>query len=165
MPLTLTLKLDLDMVKMYYHTKNGVSVSTASKVIVWTNRQTDTHTHATKRFPLPHTREVNVQNLDVDSPLGLLHVVGFYFLAQIIFLFTHIYLYLYSFRSPKTIQSPANRPTCYGRHRYVSTGGLGSAGRELTVILRMVLMKWGACRSLLCVLSTWEGNASIRPIR
>ena len=40
-PMTLILKLDLDIVKMYHHTKNEVSMSTASKVIA----QTDTHTH------------------------------------------------------------------------------------------------------------------------
>ena len=38
--MTLILKLDLDMVKMYHHTKNEVSTSTGSKVIA----QTDTHT-------------------------------------------------------------------------------------------------------------------------
>ena len=31
-PMTLTLKLDLDVVKMYHHTKNEISVSTASIV-------------------------------------------------------------------------------------------------------------------------------------
>ena len=39
--MTSILKLDLDIVKMYHHTKNEVSMSTASKVIA----QTDTHTH------------------------------------------------------------------------------------------------------------------------
>ena len=44
--MTLIFVLDLDMVKMYHHTKNEVSVSTASKVIAWTDRHrhTDTHT-------------------------------------------------------------------------------------------------------------------------
>ena len=32
-PMTLILNLDLDIVKMYHHTKNEVSMSTASKVI------------------------------------------------------------------------------------------------------------------------------------
>ena len=49
--MTLTLKHDLDIVKMYHHTKNEVSMSTGSKVIAQTGKhtykQTDrlTHTH------------------------------------------------------------------------------------------------------------------------
>ena len=49
--MTLILKLYLDMVKMYLHTKNEVSMSSGSKVIAWTDRNTDrqtdrqTHTH------------------------------------------------------------------------------------------------------------------------
>ena len=59
-PMILILEPDLDIVKMYHHTKSEVSLSTGSKVIA----QTDTHTHAhihthtTKTLPLPHTREV-----------------------------------------------------------------------------------------------------------
>ena len=48
----LILKLDLDMVKMYHHTKNEVSMSNYSKVIALT----DTHTDTTKTLPPPHTR-------------------------------------------------------------------------------------------------------------
>ena len=47
-PMTLILKLDLDMVKMYLHTKNEVPMSSGSKVIAWTDRNTDnrhTDTH------------------------------------------------------------------------------------------------------------------------
>ena len=44
--MTLILKLDLDIVKMYHHTKNEVSMSTGSKVIVQTDKHT--HTHVTK---------------------------------------------------------------------------------------------------------------------
>ena len=44
MTLTLILKLDLNMVKMYHHTKNEVSMWTASKVIAWTEIHTDRHT-------------------------------------------------------------------------------------------------------------------------
>ena len=52
-PMTLVLKLDLDVVKMSHHTKNEVSRSTHSKVIACTDtqthrhtdRQTHTHTH------------------------------------------------------------------------------------------------------------------------
>ena len=58
--MTLILKLDLDIVKMYHHTKNEVSMSTGSKVIAWTEQtqthrqthtQTDTHTDTTKTLP------------------------------------------------------------------------------------------------------------------
>ena len=42
--MTLKLKLDLDMVKMYLHTKNEVSMSRGSKVIAWTGRNTNRHT-------------------------------------------------------------------------------------------------------------------------
>ena len=47
--MTLILKFDLDMVKMYLHVKNEVSMLRGSKVIAWTDRntdrQTDTQTH------------------------------------------------------------------------------------------------------------------------
>ena len=39
--MTLILKLYLDMVKKYHHTKNEVSMSTAPKVIAQTDGQTD----------------------------------------------------------------------------------------------------------------------------
>ena len=51
--MTLILKLDLDIVKMYHHMKNEVSMSTGSKVIARTDRQTDTHTHT-------HTHDKNI---------------------------------------------------------------------------------------------------------
>ena len=41
--MTLVLKLDLYMVKMQHHTKNEVSMSTHSKVIAQTDRQTHRH--------------------------------------------------------------------------------------------------------------------------
>ena len=40
--MTLILKLDLDMVKMYHHTQNELSISTHSWLYP---EQTDTHTH------------------------------------------------------------------------------------------------------------------------
>ena len=47
-PMTLVVKLDLDIVNILYHTKNEVSISKHSKVIAQTDRhidgQTDTHT-------------------------------------------------------------------------------------------------------------------------
>ena len=42
--MTLILKLDLDIVKMYHHTKNEVSMSTGSKVIARTEQHTHRHT-------------------------------------------------------------------------------------------------------------------------
>ena len=41
-PMTLILKLDLNMVKMYLYTENEVPSCSSSKVIAWTDRQTDT---------------------------------------------------------------------------------------------------------------------------
>ena len=38
--MTLILKLDLDIVKIYHHTKNEVSMSRHSKFIAQTDRQT-----------------------------------------------------------------------------------------------------------------------------
>ena len=75
--MTLILKLDLDMVKMCLHTKNEVSMSRGSKVIAWTDinteRKTDTQmdTH-TQTFTLmcdfdlindlkPHTKDQQVE--------------------------------------------------------------------------------------------------------
>ena len=43
--MTLTLELDLGMVKMYHHPKKEDSMSTVSKVIARTDRQTDTDRH------------------------------------------------------------------------------------------------------------------------
>ena len=41
----MVLKLDIDMVKMYQHTKKEASRSRHSKVIARTDRHTDTQTH------------------------------------------------------------------------------------------------------------------------
>ena len=40
--MTLILKLNLDMIKMYLYTKNEVPSFSSSKVIAWTDTQTDT---------------------------------------------------------------------------------------------------------------------------
>ena len=60
--MTLILKLGLDMVKMYLHTKNEVSMLSGSKVIAWTDRntdrQTDRQTDMTKNITYPHMRVV-----------------------------------------------------------------------------------------------------------
>ena len=53
-PMTLVLKLDLDMVKILYHTKNEASMSRHSKV----RAQTDRHTHTHRQYEnitFPHT--------------------------------------------------------------------------------------------------------------
>ena len=42
--MTLILRVDLDIVKMYHHTKNEVSMSTGSKVIAQTDKHTDRQT-------------------------------------------------------------------------------------------------------------------------
>ena len=70
-PITLVLKLDLDMVMMYHHTKNEVSTPRHSKVIARADRQADTHTcththtHAQthkqyENITFPHTRAVKM---------------------------------------------------------------------------------------------------------
>ena len=59
--MTLILKLDLDMVKMYLHTKNEVSMSRGSKVKAWTDRHTDRH-DMTENITYPHTRVVTILN-------------------------------------------------------------------------------------------------------
>ena len=57
--MTLILKLDLDMVKMYLHTKNEVSMSRVQKSwLEQTETQTDRHTDMTKNITYPHTRVV-----------------------------------------------------------------------------------------------------------
>ena len=49
--MTLVLKLDLDVAKMYHHTKIKVSMSRYSKVTAQTDRQTHTHTDSMKSLP------------------------------------------------------------------------------------------------------------------
>ena len=60
---TLVLKLDLDMVKMYHHTKHEVSMSRHSKVFACTDTQTD---RKYENITVPHTRAVT--NPKVISP-------------------------------------------------------------------------------------------------
>ena len=52
-PMTLILKLDLNIVKMYHHTKNEVSRSTCSKSIAQIGTQKDTQTD-TQRHTQKH---------------------------------------------------------------------------------------------------------------
>ena len=63
--MTLILKLDLGMVKVYLHTKIEVSRARGSKVIAWTDRntdrQTDRQTDKTENITYPHTRVVKIQ--------------------------------------------------------------------------------------------------------
>ena len=78
-PITLILKLDLDMIQMYHHTENEVSRLNASKVIPeqihtqththrQTDKQTDTHTntHRPKNITYPRTREGNMCKICVQ---------------------------------------------------------------------------------------------------
>ena len=71
--MTLILKLDLDMVMMYHHTKNEVSMSGHSKVIAQTDTQTDRHTHTHRQYEnitFLHTRAVNMKLLCLILWLG-----------------------------------------------------------------------------------------------
>ena len=61
--MTLILRPDLDMVKMYLHTKNEVSMSKGPEVIAWTDRNTDRHTDMTENITYPHTRLVTTLSL------------------------------------------------------------------------------------------------------
>ena len=71
--MTLILKLDLDMVKMYLHTKNEVSLLRGPKVIAWTDRntdtQTDTQTDMTENITYPHTRVVMIADINSQETL------------------------------------------------------------------------------------------------
>ena len=58
--MTLKLKFDLDIVKMYLYTKNEVSMSRGSKVIARADRNTDRHTEMTENITYPHTWVVNI---------------------------------------------------------------------------------------------------------
>ena len=60
-PMTLILKLDLDMVKMYLHTKNEVPSYISSKVIAWTDRHTETQTDLNEIITYSHTRMVKTR--------------------------------------------------------------------------------------------------------
>ena len=54
--MALILKLDLDMVNMYHHTKHEVSMSWHSKVIARTDTQTGRHTHTRyENITFPYT--------------------------------------------------------------------------------------------------------------
>ena len=63
--MTLILKLDLDIVKMYHHTKmptgSKVIAQTDKHINTQTDRQTHTHTHTMKTLPLPHMWEVKTR--------------------------------------------------------------------------------------------------------
>ena len=58
--MTLILKYDLDMVKMYLHTKNEVPSYSSSKVIAWTDRQTYTETDSNEIITYTHTQMVKM---------------------------------------------------------------------------------------------------------
>ena len=81
--MTLILKLDLEMVKMYLHTKNEVSMSSSSKVIAWPDKQRQTHRHTdmTENVTYPHTRVVKMCE-NIRRHLSWLSL-GIYFLSWI----------------------------------------------------------------------------------
>ena len=58
--MTLVLKLDLDMVKILYHTKNEVSMSKHSKVLAQADRHEDRHRQY-ENITFPHMRAVKIQ--------------------------------------------------------------------------------------------------------
>ena len=63
-PMTLILKLDLDIVKMFHHTKNEVSMSRHSEVIA----RTDRHTYIRKTYTFSHTRTVISYSIILHKP-------------------------------------------------------------------------------------------------
>ena len=67
--MTLIFQLDLDIVKMYYHTKNEVSMSTGSKVIARTHthtqRLTHTHTHYENITSTAYAGGKNIGHMDL----------------------------------------------------------------------------------------------------
>ena len=72
--MTLILKLGLDMVKMYQHTKNEVSMLRGSKVIAWIDRNTDRQTHTdtqTHRHDRKHYLPAYVGGNNSSLPLSL----------------------------------------------------------------------------------------------
>ena len=73
--MALTLKLDLDIVKMYHHTKNEVSMSRHSKVIACTDRQTHRQTQIRRQYEsiiFPHMRVVKIY-MSGAYPGGILY--------------------------------------------------------------------------------------------
>ena len=55
--MNLMLKLDLDMFKMYHHTKHEISMSTYSKVTAQTDTHRDRHTHIDRQT---HRHDKNI---------------------------------------------------------------------------------------------------------
>ena len=73
--MALVLELDLDMVKMSYHTKNELSMSRHSKVIACTDTHTQTHRqHENTTFP--HTRAVMNELTLSETRIGWDEVAG-----------------------------------------------------------------------------------------
>ena len=65
--MTLVLKLNLDIVKMYVCTKDEGPTSNGSKVIAWTDTQTDRQTDSTEIITYLHTRMVIITVSSGDS--------------------------------------------------------------------------------------------------
>ena len=53
-PMTLILKLDLDIVEMYVCAQNEATTFNSSKVIAWTDRNTDRQTDSIEIITYPH---------------------------------------------------------------------------------------------------------------
>ena len=61
--MTLILKIDLDVVKMYLHTKNKIFMWSISKVIAWTDRHTYTQEDMSENITYPHTQVVIIKEI------------------------------------------------------------------------------------------------------
>ena len=91
-PMTLVLELDLDMVKMSYHTKNEVSVSRHSKVIACTDTHTHTHTHTHRQYEnitFPRTRAVKIGLNRILTPCISYQDIEFGLVSVLTRLYTH----------------------------------------------------------------------------
>ena len=70
--MTLILKLELDMVKIYYHTKNEVSMSTHSSYSL--NRQSDRQTHRHEENITSSTYAGGKNAISVATATGVLDI-------------------------------------------------------------------------------------------
>ena len=62
--MTLILKYNLDMVKMYHHTENEVSMSRHSEFIAQTHRQTQ---RQYENITFPHTQVVIIEKIFMEQ--------------------------------------------------------------------------------------------------
>ena len=91
-PMTLILKLDLDIVKRYVCTKNEASTLNGSKVIAWTDTQTETQTDrwtdrqtdSSENITYPHTQMV--KTISKKNPDMNMCVIDAYVVVQEIYI-------------------------------------------------------------------------------